>query len=149
MKFNPEPYNSVVRDLKELETRLSGGNMSKKQLTQSDLDQFTGTETWYKHGLNRRVTFTEGVKFLADKAGAYWLIDEIALAQIGEPRVKAEEFQVWKLAIVNNEGYRAKLTCEDGNGNEVYAKYIEFTDFPLAQVTVWFTDNVILLPSEY
>jgi hypothetical protein len=31
------------------------------KLTESDLHEFTGTETWYRHSLNRKVVYTEGV----------------------------------------------------------------------------------------
>ena len=48
--------------------------------------------------INRAVLFTEGAKYIADRAGAYWVLDEIAISQ-GNARVAAEEFQVWKLAI--------------------------------------------------
>ena len=114
-------------------------------LTLADLDNFHGSEHWYRHALNKQVTFTDGAKFLADRAGAYWLLDEIALAQWIN-RVKAEEFQVWKFVVTGSMG---DLTCEDGNGNEVVAKKIDFTDFPLPKVTLWFENNVIYLPSEH
>jgi hypothetical protein len=52
-----------------------------KTLTHAELRQFTGTDHWYKHTLNRKVLFTDGVKYLADQAGAYWLLDEITLIQ--------------------------------------------------------------------
>jgi hypothetical protein len=39
------------------------------------------------------ITFTDGAKYVADTAGAYWLLDEIALAQRFEQKVAAEEFQ--------------------------------------------------------
>ena len=90
--------------------------------------------------------FTDGVKYLADKAGSYWLLDEIALAQRFQKAVAKEEFQLWHL-IVN--GNTADLVCEDGNGRKVYAKHIPFTDFPLDEVKLYFTNNTILLPSEY
>jgi hypothetical protein len=41
---------------------------------------FTGSETWYRHALNRAVLFTDGAKHVADAGGADWLLDEIALA---------------------------------------------------------------------
>jgi Family of unknown function (DUF6876) len=59
----------------------------------------------------------------------------------------AQEFQVWKLTV--NENRTAELTCEDGNGKQVYSKKIEFTDFPLDTVTLWFENKTILLPSGY
>jgi hypothetical protein len=36
--------------------------------------------------------------FLADNAGAHWVLDEIAISQT-RPKVKAEEFQVWTLKV--------------------------------------------------
>jgi hypothetical protein len=50
-------------------------------LSESQLRQFTGSENWYRHGINRAVLFTDGAKFLADQGGAYWLLDIIAIAQ--------------------------------------------------------------------
>ncbi len=44
-------------------------NTSK--LTAINLRQFTGSENWYRHGINRNVTFTDGAKFVADEGGAY------------------------------------------------------------------------------
>jgi hypothetical protein len=112
----------------------------------SDLRQFTGTDQWYRHSLNRNVLYTDGVQYLGEHAGAYWLIDEIAIAQRYEARVKAEEFQSWKLVVTNST---ATLSCDDGNGNVVFSKHIEFTDFPLLEIELWVEGNVILLPSEH
>lgn len=44
---------------------------------------------------------------------------------------------------------KAVLLCEDGNDNFVTKQEIEFTDFPLEEISFYFTDNVLLLPSEY
>jgi hypothetical protein len=112
-----------------------------------DLDQFNGTEHWYRHWLTRDFTYTEGIKFLAEKAGAFWLIDEIALAQ-KEKQVAAEEFQVWILSR-NATGSGAVLRCEDGNYNRVYAKRIAFTDFPLQEIKLYFANSTLYLPSEH
>lgn len=112
-----------------------------------ELMHFTGSETWFRHGIVRNILFTEGAKYLADKAGAYWLLDEIALGQRYEPRVAREGFQLWTLAV--NADQTGILTCEDGNGHVVYTKQIEFTDFPMKEIKLYFTDHTILLPSEY
>jgi hypothetical protein len=112
-----------------------------------DLKQFTGSENWYRHGLNRKVLFTDGAKYIADTAGAYWLLDEIALSQLGEKAVTNELFQVWKLAVKAERD--ATLACEDENSKTVFAKEIPWTDFPEPGITLWFTDNTIFLPSEY
>ena len=120
---------------------------TEKKLTHADLYQFTGTENWYKHGLVRNVLFTDGAKYVADIAGAYWLLDEIALAQCYESAVADEEFQFWKLTV--NPDQTGTLVCEDGNGHVVLTKPIPFTDFPLDEIKFYYTNNVILLPSEY
>jgi serine protease inhibitor ecotin len=46
-------------------------------LSEVQLRQFTGSENWYRHCINRAVRFTDGAKFLADQGGAYWLLDII------------------------------------------------------------------------
>ena len=123
-------------------------NKQPAQLSPEVLRQFTGSEHWYRGCINRRVLFTDGAKHVADNGGAYWLLDEIALAQLHVKAVAAEGFQVWTLKadIVRHTG---TLTCEDGNGNNVFTKAIEFTDFPIPEITLWFADNTIFLPSEY
>ena len=119
-----------------------------KTLTADDLRQFTGSENWYRHGLVPNVLFTDGAKYVADAGGAYWLLDEIALAQRYEKAIAAEEFQLWKLAV-NLDQHTGILTCDDGNGNIVFSKRIPFTDFPLEEISLYFCNNTILLPSEY
>jgi uncharacterized protein DUF6876 len=118
-----------------------------KTLTKADLAQFTGSENWYRHAIAPDVLYTDGVRYLARTAGAYWLIDEIAFAQRDNKRLAAEEFQSWKLAV--NADRTATLTCEDGNGAVVFTKAIEYSDFPLAELTLFFLNKTILLPSEY
>ena len=121
--------------------------MTTKTLSKSDLAQFTGSENWYRHGINRNVLYTDGAQHVAEHGGAYWLLDEIAIIQPYNKAVAAEEFQVWRLAVRPDR--TATLTCDDGNGNIVFTKTIEHTDFPLDEITLYFTNNVIHLPSEY
>ena len=116
-------------------------------LSEVQLRQFTGSENWYRHGINRAVLFTDGAKFLADQGGAYWLLDIIAIAQQHDARVSGEEFQVWNLKVHSDRS--ATVYCDDGNDNPVYTQEISFTDFPLDEVKLYFANNVIHLPSEY
>ena len=127
------------------------------KLTEAELRQFTGTENWYRHNLARTVLYTDGVQYLAEKAGAYWLIDIIATESVMLPNLKGEGFQVWKLTI-DTQGSGADLVVDDGNGNELHRRHIAFTDFPLPEITLWCNENedpsvnakrVIMLPSEY
>jgi len=112
----------------------------------ADLRQFTGSEHWYRHALVPGITFTDGVHYLADKAECFWLLDKVATNQL-RPEIRREEFQVWKLRVADDK--TAMLTAEDGNGNEIHSEKLDWTDFPLSEIDLWFTDNVILLPSEY
>ena len=121
--------------------------MTTKTLSTSDLAQFTGSENWYRHGINRNVLYTDGAQHVAEHGGAYWLLDEIAIIQPYHKAVAAEEFQVWKLAVRPDR--TATRTCDDGNGNIVFTKEIEHTDFPLDEIKLYFANNVIHLPSEY
>jgi hypothetical protein len=72
---------------------------NNSKLTEFNLRQFTGSENWHRHGINRNVLFTDGAKFVADEGGAYWLLDAIAIAQLYEKSVATEEFQVWNLTV--------------------------------------------------
>lgn len=121
--------------------------METQPLTSIELAQFTGTENWYCHPIVRKMLYTDGIRHMMNKAGAYWLIDEIAFQQY-HPRVKTEEFQAWVLTVDVDQS-TGTLHCEDGNGRELYSKQIPYTDFPLAEIKIYVSDNVILLPSEY
>jgi hypothetical protein len=120
--------------------------MKENSLDPEIMRQFHGSEHWYRHGLIRTIVFTDGAKYVGDAAGAYWLLDEIALAQRYIKAVAAEEFQIWKLTV--NPNSTATLACEDGNDKVVFSKAIEFTDFPPEGITLWFQNNTIYLPSE-
>ncbi len=115
------------------------------KLSASLLAEFTGTERWYRHPLMRNILYTDGARYLAEHGGAYWLLDEIATTQL-DRKVRSHEFQAWKLTV--NADNSAQLVCEDGNYNVVYSKKIEFTDFPLSSIELWFENNTIYLPSE-
>jgi len=116
------------------------------RLSPADLQQFIGTENWYR-SINPAVSYTDGAKYVADQGGAYWLLDEIALAQRFQSTVRDETFQVWTLCVKPDRS--ARLACDDGNGRVVFAKTIPYTDFPLPAFRLYCTDQVILLPSEY
>ncbi len=116
------------------------------RLTPAHLNQFTGTENYYRHGLNPQVLFTDGAKHVADEGGAYWLLDLIAIAQRYNKPVASEEFQVWCLKVQTDRS--ATLTAENGNGLQVHTQRVEWTDFPVETITLWYENNVIYLPSE-
>lgn len=139
--------NVTTANAADISADNAASDAAQKTLKHEDLRQFTGTETWWRHPLNRNVLYTDGAKYVADMAGAYWLLDEIACAQLSIDAVVIEAFQLWRLTVKPDQS--ATLMCEDGNNNVVYSKAIEFTDFPLDEIKFYYTDHVILLPSEY
>lgn len=111
----------------------------------SQLNQFTGSETFFRHGLVPSVAYTEGVKYVADNGGAYWLLNIIASNQI-ESKFINQPFQTWSLTVNGGVG---RIEVDDGDGNLLMLTDIIRTDFPEPGITLWCCDNMILLPSEY
>ena len=124
-----------------------------------DLSGFTGTTTYYRWSvLFPRVVLTDGTKYLAETAGAYWLFD--AIASYGPRLVKHQdqrlhEMQFWTLKV-DREKHSATLSCVADSGEKpVVLQRIPYTDFPLDEIKLYCTPGsedeptVILLPSEY
>jgi hypothetical protein len=141
--------------------------MTTEEITELELGlaQATGSEQYYKHW-TRRLVYTDGVRFLADYAGAYWLIDLIASHQT-KPKVKNAPIQMWLLQK-NKYDEGARITCchdiettesepnVGGYRDEIKMplgvlafQKIPYTDFPLPTITLYVKDGTLLLPSEY
>lgn len=115
---------------------------------EAGLKHYTGTTQWYVHGVMRDHRYTEGVRFLAVSAGAHWLVDAVVSWQL-DAKVRAEEFQVWKLRRESATGTWL-LFCEDGNDRRIAQQEIAFSNFPLeAGVDLYVIDKCVLLPGEY
>ncbi len=117
------------------------------------------SQSFYRHGFNRRVIYSEGVRFLAEADGAYWLIDAIA-SYIGSRKLerctqedpRLAEIQFWQLDVLPDG--TATLSCRaDADVASCISQAIGFTDFPLAQVRIWAAPNgqgwTLYLPSEH
>jgi hypothetical protein len=111
----------------------------------NELKEYTGTENWFRHPLSRYL-YTDGVCAMAEMFQAYWLIDLVFSHQL-TASVKKEAFQKWVLQRLT--GNRFVAVADDGNGREIARQEIPFSDFNADQVTLYFTDGVLLLPSEY
>jgi len=130
------------------------------------LQRFTGSETFYPHH-TARILYTEGVKWLAEQAGAYWLIDAIASWQT-KPNVQGAPFQIWRLQV-HADRSATLIGAEDidEQGRPVHARTpvdralgrwtrgalarqaIEWTDFPLEEIKLYLHHGILMLPSEY
>ena len=115
---------------------------------EAELRQFTGTEHYYKYMFN--IVLTDGTKYLADRAGAYWLMDVVASWQTAK-KVACEHFQTWDLAV--QEDKKATVVAGDGDGKEIARQKIPYTDFPLRSQRLYLVNDgryrVLMLPSEY
>ncbi len=112
----------------------------------AQLTHFTGTEHYYR--ISRRHLLTDGTKYLAEMAGAFWMMDAIAsrLNEIGTE----DWFVVVKVKVQDS---KATMLYEDGNGNEYARQDIPYTDFPIDEISIyacWDGEHwVLMLPSEY
>jgi hypothetical protein len=129
--------------------------MTAAQL-QDGLSNFYGSEQFHSGCImSRKHLLTDGAKFLADNAGAYWLMD--AIASYHSKCMKDEmlrDMQFWKLKTdVANK--TAVLTCDRDTGNTAIKQVIEHTDFPLPEIKLYCAPSgdgihyTILLDSEY
>ena len=117
-----------------------------KNFDANQLSHFTGTERYYR--ISRRHLLTDGSKYLAEEAECFWMMDAIAshLSEIGT----ADWFVLVRVTV---QVTQATMVYEDGNGHEHARQEVPFTDFPLAEQTLyacWDGEHwVIMLPSEY
>lgn len=118
--------------------------MKTKDEILQDLPNFYGTEQYHQwSAICRNFVLTDGAKYIADECGAYWLMDLIASYV---QSYKSEGF-----AVVKFDG--KAVTIDDGNDNVLAEQVIEFTDFPLDEITLYVVISndlwVIMLTSEY
>lgn len=106
--------------------------MTKEEI-QDVLKTFHGTRDYWVNTNYSRDAHTDGVHWLADACGAYWLIDAIQSHQMYLP-VRQQDFQLWTLVV--SEDRSATLTCTNGNDNSplISQQVIPYTDFPLDKI---------------
>ncbi len=126
-------------------------NMNTNEISavdfKSNLSDFTGTFQYHQHRLaNLSLNLTDGCNYVRNEAQAFWLFDAILSHQISSI-VSKHPFQVWRLKLQEDESW--KLSCEDGDRNILVVQNIEYSDFPIHEITIWLIDGVALLPTEY
>ena len=111
-----------------------------------NLRHFTGTEQY--HRFHSQTVLTDGALYLAEVARCFWLMDVFAshLREI----VTDHGLACLKLKLV---GEGASVVIDDGDENILAQQLIEYTDFPLEEITLfacWTGEySVIMLTSEY
>jgi len=109
------------------------------QNTEIDLSQFYGSENLYRWNMLTKSVLTDGCKYLAEVAGAYWLFDAIDSHLTTQGLNQNTEFTVAKLRKIGDSD--AELTLDDGNGLIWMTQYIPFTDFPMDEIKTYATYN--------
>jgi hypothetical protein len=125
-------------------------NDTMTTLRESDLIQFCGSSEFFQHW-TKRLIYTEGVRYMAEHGGAYWLIDAVASYQPDKritSRPDLVDFQLWELAVAEDKS--AVLTMRPDSGQPaVITQEIPFTDFPLEQIKFYVCNGTLMLTSEY
>lgn len=127
------------------------------ELTEA-IERFTGSEEFYRHPIGEFI-YTEGVRYIAETCGAYWLLDLIGSHQIGIQRRHGEQaFQCWRLVPPPSFAEKACIAechsdCEDdgtfSDAHLLARQRIDYTDFPLAvNLKLYFENNTLMLPGE-
>ena len=120
------------------------------QTVDIDLSQFYGSENLYRWTALSQSVLTDGTKYLAETAGAYWLFDAIDSHLTTQGLNENTEFVVATLTRHDNQ---AELTLDDGNGLIWMTQHIPYTDFPLDSIKTYAIYNgkawTHMLTSEY
>jgi hypothetical protein len=113
--------------------------------TKLDLSQFTGTEKYWRTNIFApEMVHTDGVQYFADEAHAYWFLDIVATEYFS--LMTKHEFVSIQLAV---EDGIADICVEDGDCEVLKQKHIDYTDCPDGLYRFFFTNNVLMLTSEY
>jgi len=113
---------------------------------ENNLSHFTGTENYYR--VMPRLVITDGVRYLANQANSYWLVSTIYSYLTTQPI--HSEFVFATLTVSEKT---ADLVLDDGNDQVIAEQAIEYTDFPLDEISIYCSYRektwVLLLQSEY
>ena len=121
--------------------------MIKSEDLKSQLKQFSGTYEWFTLPFVKGFLYTEGVKYFAEKAGAYWLITDTALF-FGKKVVKTG---FATLKAISKDG-KVNLILED-EGVKLGSKEYPLSDLPEGEWEFFLQFDgrhlIMMLPSEY
>lgn len=132
-------------------------DMATTREVQAIFDEFrNGANSFIRHGLFRRLVYSDGVQDLADKAGCYWLLDIIG-SEIVDPYLKDWSAGHAGMGVLRLKvtGHRMVIALDVYDGEPpIYQREIEFTDFPEGDWMLYMNPDgeggaILILPSEY
>ena len=125
--------------------------MLDPQELRTALGNFTGTTQY--HRLWGTTVLTDGAQYLAEAAGAFWLMDVIASHLLDVP--STDNFAVAALTVDRGTAdFVLSRDRDNGKAVDVFGtQHIWATDFPLNEIVLFVGRDaehwVIMLPSEY
>jgi len=139
------------------ETKGNAMTSKSNNLCEQELRQFTGSELFYQHRNN--LVYTEGIRHVANRGDAYWLVDAISSwigSQAFVAAVRKDDrigfMHFWKLEV--HEDRTAVLSARADSPDEPFiVQSIPYTDFPLTTIDIWAGYDgsrwTLYLPSEH
>jgi hypothetical protein len=151
------PYKQTIPKAKEQKTSYSENKKSpyiedkeKANKIRNDLDNYTGTENYYKFSPFGNMKATDGVHHLQESTESYWLTDIVSSAQ-NKPSIKSHsEFIVWKIEKYSDNSFKVTAWSDTPyKSKKLYEQEGEYTDFPLSDYEFYQEGDVLLLKKEH
>jgi hypothetical protein len=114
--------------------------------TSSDLAHFTGSDCLFHDRFAPGVKYTQGVKFLRDN-GMNWFVSDLLVILRMKAKVASQAFVAIKLIKDKKGG--ATVRYEDGDNGKLFSQKYDLIDSNACEVTLFYTDGVLMLSSEY
>lgn len=120
-----------------------------------------GGEPFTRHPLVRHFIYSQGVKEVAEHAGAYWFLDIVGteFVKFASPYRGTFTLGIVTLVVNEDETARIELSLSDDDPEPAYTRNIDYTDFPAGEWQFWmspvygdsgeFFGFNLFLPSEY
>jgi len=119
-----------------------------------DLSGYTGTTAYHKLSFFSKLKFTDGMAYLLNQVGAYWLGDIVASVQHKAKVQENSGFLVWRIVVKDGKAVVDAHwdSEEDGSYSQdklVYSQKINYTDFPDGTFEFYQQGDVVLLKGEH
>lgn len=123
-------------------------NILKQTKIKEALSFCSGSENFHKFELAEN-TYTDGIKEMADLCESSWLVTDALITC--KCLSKSNAFISVKFKYTPelfSKGIEAKVIYSDGNDLLLHTEELRITDFPLVEITLWYENNTLYLPSE-
>lgn len=127
-----------------------GQHMNKLDLT--ELNHFSGTINLYCTPLCKDFTYTDGIKFMADKYGMHWLLNDIAFKHLPKVRKKHPDW-FYSVKLTQRKDSEMDLEFTDGNDFIIHKQHYGFVDLIFDKLNLFIQNgngrSTLMLRSEY